>query len=159
MYNIIEINSISKRFDNCAVLHNINLQVKDGEFLTFLGPSGCGKTTLLRLIAGFEQPDSGAIKLNQMDITPLPPEQRHINLVFQSYALFPHMTVFDNIAFGLRCKKLPKNEIICRVNNILEKVKMKPFASRKPHQLSGGQQQRVAIARAVVNEPIVLLLD
>ncbi len=159
MDNVISVENISKSFSGHSVLENINLQVKDGEFITFLGPSGCGKTTLLRLIAGFEQPDTGSIYLNQENITTIPPERRPINMVFQSYALFPHMTVFDNIAFGLRCKKIAKSEITDRVNNALAKIKMSEHANKKPQQLSGGQQQRVAIARAAVNEPNVLLLD
>ncbi len=156
---IIELRSVSKHFQEHSVLKNINLEIKNGEFLTLLGPSGCGKTTLLRLISGFETPNSGTILLNGQDVEGLPPNLRHVNTIFQSYALFPHMTVFENIAFGLRCKHLPKDEIQDRVQEALRIVKLESFGERKPGQLSGGQQQRVAIARAVVNKPLVLLLD
>jgi spermidine/putrescine transport system ATP-binding protein len=157
--SLIEIRGISKFFGDDKALNNINLDIHPGEFLTLLGPSGCGKTTLLRILSGLEQPNEGKILIDGKDVTNLPPEERHFNMVFQSYALFPHMTVFENVAFGLRCKNVPKDEVIERVNRILEIVKLPQFVNRKPHQLSGGQQQRVAIARAVVNEPIVLLLD
>lgn len=157
--NLIEIRNVSKHFPDNPVLHNINLEVKNGEFLTLLGPSGCGKTTLLRLISGFEEPSSGAIYLDGRDVTGVPSHERHINTVFQSYALFPHMDVFNNVAFGLRCKKIAKDEIERRVHEALRMVKLDAYMRRKPHQLSGGQQQRVAIARAVVNKPLVLLLD
>ncbi|WP_232356842.1 ATP-binding cassette domain-containing protein, partial [Burkholderia multivorans] len=130
-----------------------------GEFLTLLGPSGCGKTTVLRLIAGLESVDSGQIHLEDHDITHIPAENRHVNTVFQSYALFPHMTVFENVAFGLRMQKTPTVDIAPRVHDALRMVQLEAFAQRKPHQLSGGQQQRVAIARAVVNKPAVLLAD
>lgn len=141
------------------MLQDIHLEVKNGEFLTILGPSGCGKTTLLRLLSGFETPSSGTILMNGEDVSSLPPHLRHVNTVFQSYALFPHMNVFDNIAFGLRCKRLPKAEIEQRVMEALKMVKLESFVHRKPQQLSGGQQQRIAIARAVVNKPLILLLD
>lgn len=157
--NIIEIQGVTKYFGDQKAVNNINLNVKNGEFITFLGPSGCGKTTLLRLLSGIEQPDEGKIFIDGKDVTYLPPEQRHLNMVFQSYALFPHMTVYENIAFGLRTKHLPEEEIKQRVEEALAMVKLEKFAQRKPKQLSGGQQQRVAIARAVVNRPIVLLLD
>lgn len=157
--NLIEIRGVSKSFHEHSVLHNVNLEVRDGEFLTLLGPSGCGKTTLLRLISGFEEPTSGTIYLDGKDLAGVPAYERHTNTVFQSYALFPHMTVFDNVAFGLRCKNTPKEEIDERVFEALRMVKLEQYARRKPHQLSGGQQQRVAIARAVVNKPLVLLLD
>jgi spermidine/putrescine transport system ATP-binding protein len=156
---IIELRGVSKNFHDHPVLQNINLEIKNGEFLTLLGPSGCGKTTLLRLISGFETPNSGTILLNGQNVDGLPPNLRHVNTIFQSYALFPHMTVFENVAFGLRCKHLPKDEIQDRVQEALRIVKLETFGERKPHQLSGGQQQRVAIARAVVNKPLVLLLD
>lgn len=159
MENIIEIKNVSKHFHNHLVLDDINLQIRNGEFLTLLGPSGCGKTTLLRLLAGFDTPDQGSIWLQGKNITKTPPEIRHINMVFQSYALFPHMTVFENVAFGLRCQKISNDIITQSVNEALSMVKLDIFASRKPQQLSGGQQQRVAIARAVVNQPLVLLLD
>ena len=156
---IITLNGLSKSFDNKSVLSPIDLDILDGEFLTLLGPSGCGKTTLLRLLAGFETPDQGCVMIQGEDVTDLPPEKRHLNMVFQSYALFPHMTVFDNIAFGLRCQKWDKTVIQDHVNEALRMVRLEEFAERKPNQLSGGQQQRVAIARAVVNRPLVLLLD
>ena len=156
---IIQLKNLTKQFGDHTALSQINFEVNNGEFLTLLGPSGCGKTTLLRLISGFETPDSGNILLNGENITHLPPEKRHINMVFQNYALFPHMNVYDNIAFGLECQRLPENIIRKRVTEIMNKVKLQELAHRKPNQLSGGQQQRVAIARAVVNEPLVLLLD
>lgn len=157
--NVIEISGISKHYHDHIALDNVSLNVRSGEFLTLLGPSGCGKTTLLRLLSGFETPTAGKIYIDGKDVNGLAPHHRHINTVFQSYALFPHMTVFDNIAFGLRCKHLPKKEIETRVEEALQMVKLKKYSNRKPHQLSGGQQQRVAIARAVVNKPLVLLLD
>ncbi len=157
--NIIEIQELSKFYQDHLVLHSINLSVRNGEFLTLLGPSGCGKTTLLRLISGFEQPSSGKILIDGYDTQGLTPQQRHVNTVFQNYALFPHMTVFDNVAFGLRCQNLPVVEIYERVMTMLETVHLSELAQRKPEQLSGGQQQRVAIARAAVNRPLVLLLD
>lgn len=157
--NIIELKGIHKYYNEHVVLQDINLEVKNSEFLTILGPSGCGKTTLLRLISGFESPTKGVILMNGKDVQGFPPHLRQVNTVFQSYALFPHMNIFDNIAFGLRCKHLPKNEITKRVKEALKMVKLEDFAERKPHQLSGGQQQRIAIARAVVNQPLVLLLD
>lgn len=157
--NVIEFQGVSKHYHDHPVLHNINLEVRNGEFLTLLGPSGCGKTTLLRLISGFEDPSQGNIFIDGRDISGLSPQDRHVNTVFQSYALFPHMNVYENIAFGLRCKHLPESEIKIRVEEALEMVKLTTLAKRKPDQLSGGQQQRVAIARAVVNKPLVLLLD
>jgi spermidine/putrescine transport system ATP-binding protein len=157
--NIIELRGVSKSIHDHSILHDLTLEVRNGEFLTLLGPSGCGKTTLLRLISGFEEPTTGQIFINGRDVNGLPPHLRHVHTVFQSYALFPHMSVFENVAFGLRCQKLPKTEIITRVNEVLKVVKLEKYAKRKPDQLSGGQQQRVAIARAVVNRPLVLLLD
>ena len=156
---IIQISDVSKTYDDHKALCSINLKIYDGEFLTLLGPSGCGKTTLLRILAGFEEPDSGTVTLLGKNILNTPPEQRHINMVFQNYALFPHMTVFENVAFGLRCQKISEDEINQRVNKILELVRLSAQAKRKPDNLSGGQQQRVALARAVVNQPLVLLLD
>ncbi len=156
---MIEIRQLSKSFYSEKVLDSINLDIKAGEFLTILGPSGCGKTTLLRLISGFEVLDSGSILIEGQDVKNSPPHQRHVNTVFQSYVLFPHMTVFDNVAFGLRCKKVSKGEIKTRVIEALTSVKLAHLAQRWPAQLSGGQQQRVAIARAIVNKPAVLLLD
>lgn len=156
---LLQLCSLSKQFGGVHALNNTDLTVYDGEFLTLLGPSGCGKSTLLRMIAGFEAPDSGHIYLRNEEITALAPEQRNVHLVFQNYALFPHMTVFQNIAFGLKCRRLNKHIINEKVHAIVERVKLTPFLHRKPHQLSGGQQQRVAIARAMVNEPSLLLLD
>ena len=156
---VIQLKGLTKSFDGKKIIQEFDVNVNDGEFLTILGPSGCGKTTVLRLIAGFENADQGQILLDGQDVTQLPPEQRHVNTVFQSYALFPHMTVFDNVAFGLKMQKVPKAEIEPRVLEALRMVQLEQFATRRPHQLSGGQQQRVAIARAVVNKPKVLLLD
>lgn len=156
---VIRLSGISKSFDGKEVIGNLDLNVNHGEFLTILGPSGCGKTTVLRMIAGFETADSGQILLADQNVTQVPAEQRHVNTVFQSYALFPHMTVFDNVAFGLRMQKVPSAEIEPRVMEALKMVRLEQMAQRKPHQLSGGQQQRIAIARAVVNKPKVLLLD
>jgi len=157
--NVIELHGVSKTIHDHDILHDINLEVRNGEFLTLLGPSGCGKTTLLRLLSGFEEPTTGKIFIDGKDVSGLPPHLRQVHTVFQSYALFPHMTVFENIAFGLHCKKLPKNEIESRVAEVLKTVKLEKYTQRKPDQLSGGQQQRVAIARAIVNRPLVLLLD
>ncbi|OGT29728.1 MAG: putrescine/spermidine ABC transporter ATP-binding protein [Gammaproteobacteria bacterium RIFCSPHIGHO2_12_FULL_35_23] len=159
MNNVIKVRNITKVYHDTVVLESINLDVNSGEFLTLLGPSGCGKTTLLRLISGFEEPTAGSIMINGRDVKGLPPHLRDVNTVFQSYALFPHMTVYENIAFGLKCKKLPKTEIADRVQEALAMVRLEKLAGRRPAQLSGGQQQRVAIARAVVNKPLVLLLD
>ncbi|MDN3701706.1 spermidine/putrescine ABC transporter ATP-binding protein PotA [Vibrio artabrorum] len=156
---VVQLAGISKSFDGKEVIGNLDLNVNHGEFLTILGPSGCGKTTVLRMIAGFETADSGQILLAEQNVTQVPAEQRHVNTVFQSYALFPHMTVFDNVAFGLRMQKVPSSEIEPRVMDALKMVRLTQMAQRKPHQLSGGQQQRIAIARAVVNKPKVLLLD
>lgn len=157
--NVVELHGVYKSIRDHEILHDINLDVREGEFLTLLGPSGCGKTTLLRLISGFEDPTKGSLFIDGKDVTGLPPHQRHVHTVFQSYALFPHMTAFDNIAFGLRCQKVPANDIKPRVMSVLKMVKLEKYADRKPSELSGGQQQRVAIARAVVNRPRVLLLD
>lgn len=158
--HIIELRNISKHFeDGYAAVENFNLTVKRGEFVTFLGPSGCGKTTTLRMIAGFDSPTSGEILLNGDDIQKLPPEKRPINTVFQRYALFPHLNIFDNIAFGLKIKKVPKSEIKRKVKRVLDLVDLEGFENRKVSTLSGGQQQRIAIARALVNEPEILLLD
>ena len=150
---------VGKSFDGKTVISDFSLTINNGEFLTLLGPSGCGKTTVLRLIAGLENVDTGVISLENQDITNVPAEHRHVNTVFQSYALFPHMTVFENVAFGLRMQKTPAAEITPRVTEALKMVQLEAFAPRLPHQLSGGQQQRVAIARAVVNKPRLLLLD
>lgn len=156
---LVQLAGIRKCFDGKEVIPQLDLTINNGEFLTLLGPSGCGKTTVLRLIAGLETVDSGRIMLDNEDITHVPAENRYVNTVFQSYALFPHMTVFENVAFGLRMQKTPAAEITPRVMEALRMVQLETFAQRKPHQLSGGQQQRVAIARAVVNKPRLLLLD
>lgn len=156
---LVELSHISKSFGNKNIISQFDLSINNGEFLTILGPSGCGKTTILRLIAGLENVDEGQIILDGQDITQIPAEYRHVNTVFQSYALFPHMSVFENVAFGLRMQNTPKAEIETRVIDVLHMVQLEEFADRYPHQLSGGQQQRVAIARAVVNKPKVLLLD
>ena len=157
--SVIQLSKVSKRFGGQEVLSALSLSVRQGEFFTILGPSGCGKTTVLRLIAGFEQPDEGHIKLEQTEISKTRAEFRPVNTVFQSYALCPHMNVFENVAFGLKMAKVPKAEIRGRVEEALAMVQLKDFSDRRPDQLSGGQKQRVAIARAVVNKPKVLLLD
>ena len=159
--NIIELRHISKVYSDNGfkAVDDFNLEVKRGEFVTFLGPSGCGKTTTLRMIAGFEMPTSGEILLNGDDISQLPANKRPINTVFQRYALFPHMNIYDNIAFGLKLKKLPKEEIRKKVKRVLDIVDLEGFENRKISTLSGGQQQRIAIARALVNEPEILMLD
>jgi spermidine/putrescine transport system ATP-binding protein len=154
----IELVGLTKRFAETAV-DDIHLQIASGEFFSLLGPSGCGKTTTLRLIAGFEQPTAGQILLDGVDVSGVPPHRRNVNTVFQSYALFPFLTVFDNVAFGLRNRKLPAAELSSRVSAALELVKLEAFGKRRPAQLSGGQQQRVALARALVLQPSVLLLD
>ncbi|HTN33743.1 MAG TPA: spermidine/putrescine ABC transporter ATP-binding protein PotA [Marinobacter sp.] len=156
---LLSLGNITKQFDGKTVLDSLDLDILDGEFITLLGPSGCGKTTLLRLMAGFVHPDEGTITLAGQDLTYTAPEHRPLNTVFQNYALFPHMSVFDNVAYGLKMEKRPKNEIRERVEEALAMVELQDFARRKPHQLSGGQQQRVAIARAVVKRPRLLLLD
>ena len=157
--NIIELVKVTKSFDGDIVLNNIDLTIKDGEFITLLGPSGCGKTTTLRIIGGFLFPDSGSVFFDGKNITTLPPYQRHLNTVFQKYALFPFLNVFENVAFGLRIKKLPEKVIQSKVTEMLELVNLHGFEKRGVTALSGGQQQRVAIARALANDPDVLLLD
>ena len=157
--HLIELIDVSKDYAGDVALEHVNLYVKDGEFITLLGPSGCGKTTMLRLIAGFIMPTSGRIEMDGVDIASVPPYKRRINTVFQKYALFPHLNVFDNIAFGLKIKKMEKAVIEEKVNAMLELVNLRGYGKRYVDQLSGGQQQRVAIARALVNEPEVLLLD
>jgi len=156
---IIDLKNISKQYDGVDVLKDINLYIRKNEFLTLLGPSGCGKTTTLRIIGGFEQPSTGDIIFEGKRINDVPPYKRQINTVFQKYALFPHMNVFENIAFGLKIKKVPKHEIKERVQRILKLVNLSGYENRDVESLSGGQQQRIAIARALVNEPKVLLLD
>ncbi len=156
---LLELIDISKTFDTTEALKNIDLYIRRNEFVTLLGPSGCGKTTILRIIGGFEQPNTGRVLFEGKDITSLPPYKRKVNTVFQRYALFPHMNVFENVAFGLTIKKIDKNTIQKKVANILELVNLANYEGRSIDSLSGGQQQRVAIARALINEPEVLLLD
>ena len=157
--NIIELRGVDKSFEDTRALEGIDLSISNGEFLTLLGPSGCGKTTILRILSGFETPDQGDVSIGGQRMNDVPPERRQVNTVFQNYALFPHMTVRDNVAFGLRMQSCPKGEIEGRVLEALRMVHLEQYADRRPHQLSGGQQQRVAIARALVNRPKVLLLD
>ena len=156
---IIRLQNVSKAFVGKQVLENISLDIKKGEFVTLLGPSGCGKTTTLRLISGFTTPDSGTVFMDGKDISGIPPYKRPLNTVFQRYALFPHLDVYDNIAFGLKLAKVPEKEIEQRVRKVLKMVSMTDYEDRDVESLSGGQQQRVAIARALVNQPKVLLLD
>ena len=155
----IRLDGVVKRFDDTVAVDGISLEIPRGSFFALLGPSGCGKTTTLRMIGGFEEPTEGRILLGDRDVVGLPPYRRDVNTVFQSYALFPHMTVADNVAFGLERKGVPKGERAGRVQEILELVGLATYGARKPKQLSGGQQQRVALARALVNQPRVLLLD
>ena len=157
--NIIEIKNVSKTYGDNTVLKNLSLNIRKNEFLTLLGPSGCGKTTTLKILAGFESGDSGKVLFNGEDISNLPPYKRQLNTVFQKYALFPHMNVYENIAFGLKIKKVSKNEIDKKVSEMLKLVALEGFEKRAIDSLSGGQQQRIAIARALVNEPKILLLD
>lgn len=156
---IISVEHVSKSYDHKPVLRDVSLEIKRGEFVTILGPSGCGKTTLLRLIGGFEKPDSGRILLNGHDVTELPPYRRPLNTVFQRYALFPHLDVYENVAFSLNLRHVKEREIDQRVMDALKLVGMQDYADRNINKLSGGQQQRVAIARAIVSKPEVLLLD
>lgn len=157
--NAIDLINISKSFGEVEVLEDLNLYIRQNEFLTLLGPSGCGKTTTLRIIGGFENPSNGSVIFDGVDITNLPPYKRQINTVFQKYALFPHLNIYDNIAFGLKIKKMSKTTIDEKVKEMLRLVNLQDFENRTVESLSGGQQQRVAIARALVNEPKVLLLD
>jgi len=159
MKKIIELKNISKEFDGEKVLDNINLDIYDKQFVTLLGPSGCGKTTTLRIVGGFETPDTGEVLFEGEKINDLPPYKRHINTVFQKYALFPHLNVFENVAFSLRLQKLPNSEITKRVKEMLDLVALKGFERKNVTKLSGGQQQRVAIARALISHPRILLLD
>ena len=156
---VIEIDDVSKVFTDFVAVDHANFSIAEGEFFSMLGPSGCGKTTTLRMIAGFETPTSGAIRLEGHDVSRVPPHKRDVNTVFQQYALFPHMNVWDNVAYGPRAKKIDDAEVARRVDEMLGVVKLSDFAKRKPSQLSGGQQQRVALARALVNYPKALLLD
>jgi spermidine/putrescine transport system ATP-binding protein len=155
----VELVDIWKHFNDATALHGVNLTIDQGEFFSLLGPSGCGKTTSLRMIAGFEQPSQGMIRLLGREISQQPPNRRNVNMVFQNYALFPHMSVFDNVAFGLQARRQSRGEIAQRVEQYLALVQLSGLEKRKPNQLSGGQQQRVALARALVNQPAVLLLD
>ncbi|CAI0759121.1 Spermidine/putrescine import ATP-binding protein PotA [Serratia grimesii] len=156
---LLEIRNLTKTFDGQNAVEDVSLTIYKGEIFALLGPSGCGKSTLLRMLAGFEQPTEGQIVLDGQDMSHVPPYQRPINMMFQSYALFPHMTVEQNIAFGLKQDKMPRAEITDRVAEMLSLVHMQEFAKRKPHQLSGGQRQRVALARSLAKRPKLLLLD
>ncbi len=155
----VSIKNVSKHFGSFCALDNVSIEINKGEFFSLLGPSGCGKTTLLRIIAGFEFPGTGVVLFDNNDVIPLPPNKRPSNTIFQNYALFPHLSVFDNVAFPLKLKKLSKEEIEVKVKEYLHLVQLDAHMNKKPNQLSGGQKQRVAIARALINEPSVLLLD
>ena len=155
----VVIDGVSKSFDSFRALNDVSVSIKKGEFFSLLGPSGCGKTTLLRIIAGFEYPDSGNVTFDGNDILSVPPNKRHANTVFQNYALFPHLSVFENVAFSMRLNKAEKGDVTNKVNEYLRLVQLEGHAHKKPNQLSGGQKQRVAIARALINQPRVLLLD
>ncbi|MGB8253369.1 MAG: ABC transporter ATP-binding protein [Anaerolineaceae bacterium] len=155
----LELKNVSKSFSGVVAVHDFSLDIEKGSLVSFLGPSGCGKTTTLRMIAGFEQPDGGTIELDGEEITNVPPNRRDIGMVFQAYALFPNMTVRENVAFGLKMKKFSKDMVDQRVNEVLDMVRLQNTAKRFPHQLSGGQQQRIALARALAVQPRVLLLD
>ncbi len=155
----VELSGVTKRFGTMVAVDHVDLVVRPAEFLSLLGPSGCGKTTTLRMLAGFEQPDEGSIRISGQEVAGVPPHKRDVNTVFQQYALFPHMTVWDNVAFGPRSRKVPESTLRAQVDEMLGIVRLADFAKRKPAQLSGGQQQRVALARALVNRPAVLLLD
>ncbi|NBR49783.1 ABC transporter ATP-binding protein [bacterium] len=156
---MVELRDVTKRFDTFEALKCASFEIKAGEFMTFLGPSGCGKTTCLRLISGFDSPTSGQILIDGRDVTLDPPYRRDVNQVFQNYALFPHLTIYENIAFGLRMKRVPAPEIKKRVERVIQMTSLEAFVDRKPAQMSGGQRQRVALARAIICEPKVLLLD
>jgi len=155
----VKLQSLAKRFDEVTAVDGISLEIEGGEFFSLLGPSGCGKTTTLRMVAGFEPPTSGSILLDGVDVANWPPNQRNVNTVFQSYALFPFLTVAENVAFGMKYRSVPKSEVTTRVGEALELVQLAGYGKRRPNQLSGGQQQRVALARALVLRPAVLLLD
>jgi putative spermidine/putrescine transport system ATP-binding protein len=159
MAESLELENVSKRFGAVAAVEPLTLAVQAGALLALLGPSGCGKTTTLRIIAGFERPDSGLVRIGGRDVTPEPPNRRRLGMVFQNYSLFPHMTVAENIAFGLKMSKVPRSEIPSRVSEALSLVRLPGFEDRSPAQLSGGQQQRVALARSLITSPAVLLLD
>ena len=155
----VELVGVTKRFGHAVAVDRLDLAIEPGEFIALLGPSGCGKTTTLRMIAGFEHPDEGEIRISGESVRGVPPHRRHVNTVFQNYSLFPHMNVAENVAYGLHQQRTPRAEIRERVAEALDMVQMRSFADRKPAQMSGGQQQRVALARALVNRPSVLLLD
>lgn len=156
---VLQLKNINKYFGKSHVIKNVNLSFERGHFITFLGPSGCGKTTLLRMIAGFYEPDEGEILLNGKNVERIPPYGRNTSMVFQEYALFPHMNVFDNVSYGLKVKKVPKDEMIKRVEDALELMQLKGMEKRFPNQMSGGQQQRVAIARAISTRPPIIMAD
>src|SRR5215218_1103643 len=156
---LVRFDAVSKRFVGVTAVDGVTLDIYQGEFFALLGPSGCGKTTLLRMLAGFETPDAGRVLLDGEDLTGVPPHRRPVNMMFQSYALFPHLTVAGNVAFGLKQDGLPKQEIDARIAEMLALLRLEGLEARKPHQLSGGQRQRVALARALVKRPRVLLLD
>ena len=156
---LIQFRNVTKRFGDFTAVDDLSVDIFEREFFALLGPSGCGKTTMMRMLAGFETPTSGTILLDGQDISPIPPNKRSVNMMFQSYALFPHLTVYENIAFGLRRSKMPKDEIDARVKQMLKLVQIERFGSRKPDQISGGQRQRVALARALAKGPKLLLLD
>ncbi|HET7616063.1 MAG TPA: polyamine ABC transporter ATP-binding protein, partial [Bacillales bacterium] len=156
---MVQLENLTKQFGSHTAVGNLKLNIESGEFLTLLGPSGCGKTTTLRMIAGFEKPTSGTVRIGGEEVNRVEPYKREVNTVFQSYSLFPHMNVYENVAFGLKMKKVGKQEISDRVTNALKMVQLEGFRDRSVKQLSGGQQQRIAIARAIVNNPKVLLLD
>ncbi len=155
----LQLKQLVKTYGSVRAIDHLNLQVEDGELVTLLGPSGCGKTTTLRSISGFLTPDSGSIYIGSRNITSIPPEKRKIGLVFQNYALLPHMTIYQNLAFGMQIKKMPKGDIQRKVEEVLSVVQLQGYEERYPRQLSGGQQQRVALARAIGMEPEILLLD
>ena len=156
---IIELRDVIKRFGSVQALNGINATIREGEFFSLLGPSGCGKTTMMRLLAGFDNPTEGQIELSGQNIVPVPPNKRAVNMMFQSYALFPHLSVWDNIAFGLRRDNMPKHDLADRVEEMLKLTRLEKFSRRKPHQISGGQRQRVALARSLAKAPKLLLLD
>lgn len=156
---VLQLKNINKYFGKSHVIKNVNLSFERGHFITFLGPSGCGKTTLLRMIAGFYEPDEGEILLNGKNVERIPPYGRNTSMVFQEYALFPHMNVFDNVSYGLKVKKVPKDEMIKRVEDALELMQLKGMEKRFPNQMSGGQQQRIAIARALCAQTKIILFD
>ncbi|MGZ4333617.1 MAG: ABC transporter ATP-binding protein, partial [Gaiellaceae bacterium] len=155
----IALDGVSKRFGSHTAVDDVTLEIREGEFFSMLGPSGCGKTTSLRMIAGFEAPDSGRVVLQGTDVTTTSANRRPVNMVFQQYALFPHMSIYDNVAFGLKVKRVPRSEHRDRIHELLRIVDLEGYENRRPRQLSGGQQQRVALARALVNRPAALLLD